>query len=47
MNSVFLTRGTKVDEDLGRSDMMPFPGEDTVMTVYGGSPHQGGIVCLL
>jgi hypothetical protein len=30
------TRGTKLDEDPGGSDIMPFPGEDAVMTVYGG-----------
>jgi hypothetical protein len=31
-----LTRGTKLDEDPGGSDTMPFPREDVVMTVYGG-----------
>jgi hypothetical protein len=30
------TRGMELNEDLCRSDTMPFPGEDTVMTVYGG-----------
>jgi hypothetical protein len=33
-----LIRGTELDENPGRSNMMPFPGEDTVMTVYGGCP---------
>jgi hypothetical protein len=33
-----LTRGTKLDEDPGGSDTMPFPKEDAVMTVYGGRP---------
>jgi hypothetical protein len=31
-----VTRGTELDEDLGGSDIMPFPGEDAVMMVYGG-----------
>jgi hypothetical protein len=41
-----LTWGTELDEDLGCSDTKPFPGEDVVMTVYGGCLHQGGIACL-
>jgi hypothetical protein len=41
-----LTRGTELDEDTDGRDTMPFLGEDAVMTVYGGCPHQGGAVCL-
>jgi hypothetical protein len=46
MISGSLTQGTKLNEDSGGSDTMPFPGEDTVMMVYGGHPHQGGTACL-
>jgi hypothetical protein len=46
MISGYTTRGTKLNEDTGRSDTMPFPKENTVMTVYSGRPHQGGIACL-
>jgi hypothetical protein len=38
MISRSLTWGTELDEDSGRSDMIPFPGEDAVMMVYGGRP---------
>jgi hypothetical protein len=33
-----LTRGMELDEDPVRSDMMPFPGVDTVMTLHDGRP---------
>jgi hypothetical protein len=36
MISGSLTQGTELDEDLGGSDMMPFLGENIVMTVYDG-----------
>jgi hypothetical protein len=36
MISGSLTRGMELDEDPSGSDAMPFPGEDAVMTVYGG-----------
>jgi hypothetical protein len=36
MISGSLTRGMELDEDPSGSDAMPFPGEDVVMTVYGG-----------
>jgi hypothetical protein len=36
MISGSLTQGTELDEDLGRRDMMPFLGENIVMTVYDG-----------
>jgi hypothetical protein len=39
--SRFLTRGMEVEEDLGGSDTMPFPGEEAVMTVYDGRPSPG------
>jgi hypothetical protein len=31
-----LTRGSKLEEDPGGSDMTPFPGKDAVMMVYDG-----------
>jgi hypothetical protein len=34
-----LTWGMELDEDPGRSNTMPFPGEDTVMMVYDGRPR--------
>jgi hypothetical protein len=34
-----LTRGMELDEDPSESDTIPFPGEDTVKTVYDGRPH--------
>jgi hypothetical protein len=46
MISRSLTRGTKLDEDSGESNTMSFSGEDAIMTIYGGRPHQGGVVCL-
>jgi hypothetical protein len=46
MISGSLTWGTKLNEDSGGSDMMPFLGEDAVMMIYGGRPHQGGTMCL-
>jgi hypothetical protein len=36
-----LTWGMELDEDPGRSNTMPFPGEDTVMMVYDGRPPPG------
>jgi hypothetical protein len=38
MASGSLTRGRELEENLGRSDAMPFSGEDAVMTVYDGHP---------
>jgi hypothetical protein len=46
MISGSLTQGMERDKDPGESDSMPFLGEDVVMTVYGGRPHQGGAACL-
>jgi hypothetical protein len=44
------TWGTKLNEDPGGSNTMPFPGEDVVTVVYAGSPpppaHRGGAACL-
>jgi hypothetical protein len=42
MVSRSLTRGMELDEDPGRSDTMPFPGEDAVMMVNDRHPHQEG-----
>jgi hypothetical protein len=47
MMESFMTSGSptwsvELDEGLDRSDMMSFPQENTVMTVYGGRPHRGG-----
>jgi hypothetical protein len=36
-----LPRGTKLDEDPGGSDMMPFPREDIVQMVYDVHPPPG------
>jgi hypothetical protein len=36
-----LTRGRELEEDLGRSDTMPFPEEDAIMMVYDGRPPLG------
>jgi hypothetical protein len=41
MISGSLTRGMELDQNPGRSDMMPFPREDIVMTVYDGRPPPG------
>jgi hypothetical protein len=46
MISGFLTRGMKLNKDLGESDTMAFPGEDAVMMVYDIPHHQGGATCL-
>jgi hypothetical protein len=35
------TRVTGLNEDLGGSFTMPFPGENVVMMVYGGCPPPG------
>jgi hypothetical protein len=40
------TQIMELGENLGGSDMMPFPGEDTIMMVYDGCPHLGGAACL-
>jgi hypothetical protein len=42
MISGSLTRGMELDEDPGGSDVMPFPGADTIMMIYDGCPHQEG-----
>jgi hypothetical protein len=36
MTSESLTWGAELDENSGGSDTTPFPGENTVMAVYGG-----------
>jgi hypothetical protein len=36
MISGYFTQGTELEEDLGGSNTMPFPMEDTIMIVYGG-----------
>jgi hypothetical protein len=41
-----LTWGTELSEDLCESDTMRFLGENIVMAVYGGRPHQGDDTCL-
>jgi hypothetical protein len=41
-----LTWGVELDKGSDRSDTTSFPKDNTVMTVYGGRPHQGGVVCL-
>jgi hypothetical protein len=35
------TRGAELDEDPGGSNTVPFPGENTVITVYGGRRPRG------
>jgi hypothetical protein len=42
--SGFLTWGMELDEDSCGRGTMPFPGEEAVMTVYDGCPHQEGAV---
>jgi hypothetical protein len=37
MTSGSLTWGAELDEDLGGSGTMPFPKENTLMMVYGGT----------
>jgi hypothetical protein len=39
MISGSITRDAELDEYPGRSDTMPFPGEDADMMFYGGCPH--------
>jgi hypothetical protein len=46
MTSGSLTWSVELDEGLDGSDTRSFPEENTVMTVYGGHPHRGGIACL-
>jgi hypothetical protein len=41
MTSGSLTWGAELDEDLGGSDIMSFPIENAVMTVYGRHPPSG------
>jgi hypothetical protein len=41
MISGSLTQGMELDEDLGGSDTMPFPRENTVMMVHDGRPPLG------
>jgi hypothetical protein len=41
-----LTRGMELVKDPGGSNTMPLLGEDAIMMVYGGRPHQGGVACL-
>jgi hypothetical protein len=41
MTSGSLTWGVEFDEDPSGSDTMPFPEENAVMTVYGGSLPSG------
>jgi hypothetical protein len=42
----FLTWGAKLEEWSDGSDMMQFPEENAIMTVYRGRPHQGGTAFL-
>jgi hypothetical protein len=46
MTSGSLTRGRELEEDLGRSNMMPFPRKGIVMMVYDGHLLFGGAACL-
>jgi hypothetical protein len=41
-----ITWGVELDEGPNGSDTMLFPEENTVMMVYRGRPHQGGVACL-
>jgi hypothetical protein len=41
-----LTWGAELDEGPNRSDMMPFPGENTVLMIHRGHPHCGGTTYL-
>jgi hypothetical protein len=41
MTSVFLTRDRELEEDVGGSDVTPFPREDVVTMVYTGCPPPG------
>jgi hypothetical protein len=41
MISGSLTQGMELNEDLGGSNMMPFPEEDAVLMVYDGRPPPG------
>jgi hypothetical protein len=40
-----LTWDMEPEEDLGRRDTIPFPGEDAVVTVYDGHPLKGAVTC--
>jgi hypothetical protein len=40
------TQGMELNEVPNEGDMMPFPREDAVMTIYDGPPHQGCASCL-
>jgi hypothetical protein len=44
MTSWSLTRGAELDEALDGSDTMPFPGENAILTVYGGCPPLGRLL---
>lgn len=46
MTSGSLTRGRELEEDLGRSNTMPFPRKGIVMMVYDGHLLFGGAACL-
>jgi hypothetical protein len=44
-----LTWGAELNKGPNRSDLTPFPKENTIMTVYGGHPlppRWGGAACL-
>jgi hypothetical protein len=41
MASGSITRGMELNEVPNEGDVMPFPGEDTVMTTYDGCPSPG------
>jgi hypothetical protein len=41
MTSRSLTWGTELDEGPNGTDIMPFPRENAIWTVYGGRPHWG------
>jgi hypothetical protein len=40
-----LTWGVELNQEQDGCDMMLFPKENAVMTVYGGRPHLEGIAC--
>jgi hypothetical protein len=41
ITSGFLIWGAELNENLGSSDTMPFPRENTIMMVHGGRPPPG------
>jgi hypothetical protein len=43
MTSGSRSRSTELEEAPGGSNSIPFLGEDTILMVYDGRPHQGGV----